>query len=148
MGGNCVKQNCWQVKGLTLTYSAGPQQETLQQPACMLQLQRFSCRTLGFRTAFSHSRPRIWNSNSLQDIRHAVTLSSFESKLVFLLPVFRLGNIVLHSCQCQCVCVRACVCVYVCVRVRACVRVCVCVYVCFLHLESKSRFVLCGKRSL
>ena len=45
----------------------------------MLKLQRFNCKTHGFRT-FSHFGPHIWN-NLPQDIRHSATLSSFKSKL-------------------------------------------------------------------
>ena len=45
----------------------------------MLKIQRFNCKTHGFRT-FSHFGPHIWN-NLPQDIRHSATLSSFESQL-------------------------------------------------------------------
>ena len=43
----------------------------------MFKIQRFNCKTHGFRT-FSLFGPHIW-SNLPQDIRHSATLSSFKS---------------------------------------------------------------------
>ena len=45
----------------------------------MLKIQRFNCKTHGFRT-FSHFGPHIWNKLP-QDFRHSVTLCSFKSQL-------------------------------------------------------------------
>ena len=46
---------------------------------CMLKIQRFNCKTHGFRT-FSHFGPHRWN-NLPRDIRHSATLSSFKIQL-------------------------------------------------------------------
>ena len=44
----------------------------------MLKIQQYKCKTHGFRT-FPWFGPHIWNS--LQDLRHCSTLSSFKAKL-------------------------------------------------------------------
>ena len=81
----------------------------------MLKIQRFSCKTHGFRLFLTLWPPHLEQTPpKLQALCYSLFLQK-STQDISLLRIFQLNHIVLHSyqsVQCLCVCVRVCMCIF------------------------------------
>ena len=101
----------------TLTFTVLPALSALRQTHTRSKSNTSTTKPMAF--ALSHTGPHIWN-NLPQDIGHSATLFLQKpTQDIYLLRIFQLNHIVLHSCQSvQCVCVCACQCIFCIIRVE------------------------------